>query len=1713
MKRINWATALLPLWILFCGLFANVSAVSAASFNCKQASTKVEKMICAHTDISQIDEELAEIYQHSYQLLSIPERKGLKLQQRDWNTQKNTCTHNWCLRRKYTDRLAELNEHLKKAATKQQALVPVTARQTQYNQAPAIAIRFNRKIDNDNSWQKRLEISAIHSKTDIENEQPLSKDNWIISTDGSQLIYPFMKPDSSYQITIKAGLMPKTGAKLAVDRKFKVTTNRIEPSASFASKGHVLSNQLKKALPVATLNVDKLDVDFIRIDESDYGNTLGRLSESKQRSRDLNQLAQKHPVVYTSRFDIEHKQHQRTITNLDISNISELKQPALYLAVLRIPGVYQQNNFQVATFTVSDIGLEARKHQKQLTVIARSIASGEALSNVQVQLYKGNELLAEAESDESGLTEFKRNDLREANYLVAKQDQQISLLPLNRNQLDLSAFKNFSKRHYPRQVYAWSARELYRSGEKLQVMALLRDVQGSATEALAINAKLIDAGGTQISKVSLKPDESGLYLFDHQLAANAKSGFWRLDLIEPGTNRSLYQFSFQVEDFMPERIALEVGGDQESNLKGRESFSVPVVANYLYGAPAAGNKIDGKVYAALAPHPFLQWPDYKFGLDNENIPNQYRKIPAQKTDEQGRAEIFISSKDWLAVRSPLAITTSVSVYESGGRPVTRSSQFISLPAGNMVGIAPGFDGQANSNESADFNLGLFNHQGELQNGKNYVLSLVREDRDYYWHYSEHSGWRWQYHNDEYQVDSQVLNFNGKVPNKVSLPLQWGSYRLEVFDPSGELVHQYRFSTNWSGWSNHSNAILKPDQVQMTLDKSDYLDGEAALLTIIPPTDGLATITVEDNNQLYSLEYQQVKASGTELRIPITSDMKRRDIFITATVLAPGDMKTAVAPKRAIGRIHLPVARAEQAFQLSVQVPAQVKPNQTLDLAFTSSQQSQQWMTVAAVDVGILNITDFETPDAGKYLFAPERFEQSLYDLYGKIIENAGFQSQVQKFGGDIELMSLRAMRSGGEQAKAQVQIVSLQSGLVAFDAQGKAQVSLDIPDFNGQLRIMALAWDNNSYASLEEHVTVADELVAQLSMPRFLAIGDQSEFTLELTNMLDANKSYKAQMTLSGAITEQTWQNELELDAKKKRVIPFKVGAEQVGDGQLNLVVTDPQGEPVIDKEWRITVRSAHPLLTRQLNQSIKVGSNWQPKPDLSDMLTSSVEAHLTLANKVKLNLGEHAINLLRYPYGCSEQTTSSGYPWLFITPELAEYYRIKTKLTGKFAQEYSNYFREEQVKKAFNRLKERQLSNGGFALWRASGSEVPWLTAYVTEFLLDAKQQGINNHAASLNAGLQRLNQYLRQKQGVKLNRSINEDYYWFATRSYSAYLLAKASQARLSDIRLLVEEMENNPVANYSGLPWAHIGAALQMTGDPKAANKAFKKALNTQYQNGYRGEYGSELRDTALIYQVLILANVDTNELSWEIRDLLTGRTYLSTQERNALFKAEMASFQMSPTDNFDFSLMLSGGREFNYKDAPVYYYPMDAKQLLELEQINSEQDKLFAQLNWQGYAKESPKPFRNKLFIERDYFNDKGEKIDLTEIDSGELIVVRLQAYSDVPAPDALIVDMLPAGLELENQNLRAAVDLSKLSIEGQPLSNWKWAARLQHEEYLDDRYIAAVELDRQSVYVYYLARAVTPGVYQVPAPRVEDMYRPYYQAVGKTPGKLTVAGDH
>ncbi|MBU1054416.1 MAG: alpha-2-macroglobulin family protein [Proteobacteria bacterium] len=1570
-----------------------------------------------------------------------------------------------------------------------------------YENAPAITISFTAPLSKDRLKDQYVTLEGGES------------DHWIISEDRTKLIFPFVAPQTDYSVHVSSEIRDLNGQKLNHSESKNLKTLSLTPSVNFTSGGHILSSSSPKRLPVTTLNIDEVNIDFFAVDNSKIPGLIHNMGRNGSNwYHTVNRVNQYGKLIHSGRFELKPRKNQRTEYNIDLEGIDSLKAPGLYVAVMNKPGIYD-GNFEYSYFMQTNIGLHLRLYDKSFDVYAQDITSGKPIANVKIEVTNLDGTVIETgNTDENGRASFHITS--DQHYIIAAKEDQISVLPLKRDALDLSGLKNVVTTHSEYQIYPWGPRNLYRPSEKIEVKMLVRNYDGKLPPSMPLAYTLYKPNGDKVSSDQIQPTKQGFYTFEYQTDDTSQTGTYHLKLSFGATNTVSYYF--KVEEFLPERLDLELfDGDVNKKriIAKKELVEVPISSRYLYGAPASGNKADGFVVAGIDIHPFEDLKTFSFGDTSEKIGYERQKFTEINLADDGTGLLTMENK-WSAMKSPVSLNINASVYETGGRPVTRHSSLTMLSGDHFIGIEPQFKEKPDANSTVEIKVGCVNRDGKWIKNKSLQVSLIRQDRNWYWRQNSGRGWHWAWDETPVVVFSKTVNINKTETAIVSLPISWGSYRIEVSD--GDSLTSYHFQTAWSWWNNSGNSnAQKPDQISLGFENAGYKPGDLAKLRINPPQDGLALITVESSEGVLLTKYMPVKSEGTDVDIRTDKSWDRHDLYASVMVIRPGDMDKTPVPTRSFGMVHLPLKRDNALLNVEITAPEQVEPSKRVNakIKVTSDYPlpANTRVVVSLVDVGILNITRFKTPDAGSYFFGSRRYNIDLYDNYGQVIDNLGPKTVLQRFGGGFAESDADIAR-GGDKPKSEVLMVSFFSEPLPVDENGEVEAGFDVPNFNGKLRWMVMAFADEQFGKTDADTKVADKIVTQLSMPRFLALGDKSIIALDLRNMSGTLQQLSLEMDIDGSLRQLSEKKSISLNDNEKITLRFPIEAiANSGQGEMKLHLYNEDKEIEINRTWRLGVRSPYPSITRTSFAVIAPNSNWKPELPTDDLVPETVGFQMTLSNKPPIDLASHFTYLLHYPYGCLEQSTSSGYPWVLATPEAISEMGLSKQVKNQFNRDYDEQFRAIQIEAAVRLVLDRQKSNGGFGLWSSDSPEEKWLTVYAAEFLNDAKRAGASVSADSLQNTNVRLRKYLHGDFPKNHNRwSENIDHYEFAFRSYAGYVLAKAGLVGLSDLRRLAEQYEGK--TNDDGLSWQYMAASFKLAGDAKNADTCFNLAMKERERPkySYYGEYGSNVRDLARITELVLAHGFEgSGNLLLDLTNAVKERQWLSTQERISLFRTALL-MEKSGGDTWGATLVtdqleqkLERNRAFNTL--------FDLKTYQSLQKIEAGSNTLYANMTLVGESEKAPEPQFNEITITRKFYDTNGNSLILDQMKSGELAVVQLDISSKKRTPDGLVVDLLPAGVEIENQNLGvASIKLDEIKIDGKTIGEIKKTEYVIHEEFRDDRYVAAINIDTyRSITLFYLIRAVTPGVYKMPCSYVEDMYRPYRFAIGATQGQIEI----
>ncbi|MBN9280809.1 MAG: alpha-2-macroglobulin family protein, partial [Hyphomicrobium denitrificans] len=628
--------------------------------------------------------------------------------------------------------------------------------------------------------------------------------------------------------------------------------------------------------------------------------------------------------------------------------------------------------------------------------------------------------------------------------------------------------------------------------------------------------------------------------------------------------------------------------------------------------------------------------------------------------------------------------------------------------------------------------------------------------------------------------------------------------------------------------------------------------------------GKALITVLGTG-LHLLKEVDVEKGGGEVDVPV-SDTWGPGAYVTALLYRPMDETEKRMPSRAIGIKWLPVDQSARQLKVAVTLPDKVKSGSKIDVplkieGLTPGEDAR--VAVAAVDLGILNLTRYETPAPEKWFNQQQKLSFEIRDFYGRLID--GMRADRGK------------LRSGGDAGGPAMQgnptvetVVSLYSGIVRVQEDGTANVSFELPDFNGTVRVMAVAWSDDKVGHGSGDLIVRDPVALTVAVPRFMTLGDDVKLGFDLHNVDGPNAPYKLSLSKKhGDDSNETLTSitdksvELKTGERKMQRIAFK--PEDLGRLTLKAVVTGPN-DIAVKREMTFEVLPPAGDIKRTTISSLKPGGKLNISSDVVyDLIPSRTRINLSVGPAARFDVPTLLTQLDRYPYGCAEQTVSRAMP-LVVANALAAQVGIAEDKALK-----------ERVQTAVARVFEMQDSTGAFGVWGPSNTDL-WLTAYVTDFLTRAKEANYDMPREGFNRALDRLQNFIAYASDFEKG---GED------RAYALYVLARNGRAPIGDLRYYADtriDRFSTPLAK------AQIGAALAMMGDKERAERAFSAALammpDVTPDFGYRSDYGSTLRDGAALVALAAetgVAKAEQPKLASVIAKAYETRSYTSTQEQ--------------------------------------------------------------------------------------------------------------------------------------------------------------------------------------------------------------------------------------
>lgn len=1523
---------------------------------------------------------------------------------------------------------------------------------------------------------------------------PAIKFNAEVTDDGFMISSDQFSAEKSYELTLAKGLRGKIGGQLREEYVTNVAFGKLEPSISFTnSKAVYLSAQGAKNIEVRLINVPTVKVIVSKIYESNllaaqrYGYYPKESDGNSEEDYygDNSGDATLGDVIYEK--EIETKTLPQSgggrLFNFNIQDkVADFK--GIYHIMIRSTDDYWVRDMRFVS--LSDIGLVAKEGKDKMYVFANSIKTAQSLKDVNVVAYgANNQVLGMGTTNADGVAEvaYSRKDFagfRPA-MVIAKTVGDFNYLPFNNTAVNTSRFEVGGKRSNSTglDAFVYAERDIYRPGEKVNFAVVIRDAQWKSPGELPLKMKFLLPNGKELKTFRKTLNAQGGLDGSVDISAAAITGSYTLE-VYTSNDVLIGSKNFMIEEFVPDRIKVTTKLDKQF-LQPGENTTLSINAVNFFGPPAANRNYESEIQVKQKAFYPKKYASYDFGLANQRSFFD-KQVKEGTTDENGNAMVSYSVPEMYKNIGILQTSFFTTVFDETGRPVSRRSNVDIYTQNTFFGIGNDGYGYFPLNQSIKFPLIALDKNEKVLSG---VIAKVQVIKHEYRTVLEKSGSYFRYNSQQEDkvVSTGNVTVSGENTGYNFVPRSPGDYEIRVSIPeASSYVSRSFYSYGYWGGDNNSFEVNTEGEINIETDKEAYKTGESVKVLFKTPFSGRMLVTMEKDKVL-SYQYVNVDKRSASLDLKLTAE-HLPNVYITATLIKPHDVSD-IPLTVAHGFKNVKVEEDSRLIKMEVVASQSVRSHTHQKVKVKAAPGSM--VTLAAVDNGVLQVTDFKTPDPYNYFYAQKALEVNAYDLYPLLFPE--LRAKLSSTGGDGDLKMDQRVNP---MPNKRVKIVSYWSGVTTANGSGEAEFEFDVPQFSGELRLMAVSYKNESFGSAESSMKVADPIVLSTAMPRFLSPKDTISVPVTISNTTSKSTSATASINVEGPLQiVSTSRENISIEANSEARVEFKVvAAPTVAAGKVKIEVQG-MGEKFTD-ETDITVRPASTLQKLTGSGAIAGNSSQQITIPTSDFMTGSVNYKLVVSRSPAIELGNQLSYLVQYPYGCTEQTVSAAFPQLYFA-DLSELLQ---------ADKASKASANSNVTEAIRKIKMRQLYNGAVTMWDNGDNENWWATIYAAHFLWEAKKAGYDVDNGLLETMLTYINNRLRNKETI--NYFYNRDQQKkIAPKevAYSLYVLAIAGRPNVS--------VMNYYKANGALLSLDSkylLAAAYAIAGD----KAKFKEMLPTSFsgetsvaQTG--GSFYSDIRDEAIALNALLEVeptNAQVPVMAKHVVDKLKQRSWYSTQESSFGFLAIGKLAASANKSSVTAQIKVNGRVVGNVNTAAS---KLSAKELggnnVTIEAKGAGQLYYWWQsegISVSGSYKEED----SYIKVRKRFFDRNGRAITGNTFKQNDLVIVQLtleKSYSG-SVENIVLTDLLAAGFEIENPRTKEI-----------PGMDWiKDASNPSAIDVRDDRINLFVDAYNNRQTYYYAVRAVSPGIYHMGPVSADAMYNGEYHSYNGA-GTITVTG--
>jgi len=1501
------------------------------------------------------------------------------------------------------------------------------------------------------------------------------------------------EPGQAFRLLIKKGLTSVLGGSTQNDYEATVLIGNVAPSFRFASESGVYMLQGgERTLEIKTVNIPRLAVRVSQVFQNNLVFFLdgGRYYDYEYDEGGDEEGGRQYRRKY--RYHLSNYGRQLKYDTLTISGAANQEattlfslQPYLnngyrgfYLIEIANPAESWRTTSKLVS--ISDLGMIVKQSANEVLVFVTNLVTASPVSGATVSLVStNNQTITAVKTDGDGVARVPEFRALARNWtlklVTAELENDFNFINLEDYRVENSRFdvggKLSAQGVYDAMLYG--DRNIYRPGERIFYSGIVRNIGDAIPEGMPVRLSIFNPRGTAVSENQFTLNEQGSFASSYQTQQGALSGVYRLELAT-GTGTYLASSAVSVEDFVPDRLRLNLTPSKDMARPG-ETITYDLQAFNFFGPPAAGRKWEFEGSFTVVPYRSKNFAEYRFADDAAKPASLNPEVSTGTTDENGKARFSFAVPAGVTSSGLLRARARVAVFDESGRPVYQLAQTTIHPKEYIIGLRNLGAYYVSPNTPQKLKIVAVDPGDRPIKGFVARVELIRQE----WHsvLRQHQGTgTLRYVSEKRDIpvktEKMVLG-DGPYEYTYTVPRS-GDYMLRVSRDGDSGFNQVSFYAYSWGTTDITSFEVDPEaRIDMVFDKPVYAPGEKARILFQTPFDGKMLVTVE-RNQVFNYRYLDVVKSAATLELPVDEKFLP-NVYVTAVLFRK--VKEMNIPLLAgHGFMPLMVERPSNKLQLVLEAPEKIRPRTRQAIRVTVSGEKNAFVTLAAVDEGICQVKNYKTPDPYAYFYARKGLETETYDFFRHLLPEPA-KGKSSPGGSDADL----AKRTN-PLTVTRFKPLALWSGIVKTNGGGAVTVDLDVPEFNGEVRLMALAYKGDRFGAAEKPMKVADPVVLTPALPRFLGPNDSLSMPITAFNTTDRAVSLTFAVSTSGPI-EAIGGPLLEVgpNQEKYALVGLRTG-NQIGTGAVT-VRTNAFGEK-LESTTELAVRPGSPFLVESVTGF--VDGNNAVSHDIPDVfLAAGRKAYVTVSPFPVANFAKQLKKLIGYPHGCLEQTVSKAFPQIYLR-DVAGILAPMATSSGS-----PTYF----VNEAITKIASMQTTDGTFLYWPGGGEVIPWTSVYATHFLVEAKKAGYAVPDGVLRLALAGISSTARSRK--------TEDYYYSGPNRvlvkriadkgalYALYVLAAAGQPD----KALMDFYRNESSLLTTDTRYLLAGA-YALSGDRRTyADLLPPQFVTEEAKRTSGGNFDSPIRSNAIILNVLLesdLNNPNIPRYMEYLSKVYQANEWYSTQDDAFTLLAFGKAARLASATNVAGTVTVGkeglpyagGSKRFDIE-------PFGKKVTIAVQGTG----RVYYAVVTEGIRTDGGVRQEDKnMQIRRVLLDRNGSPLDPSTIRQNDLIVVRLTLLSSIDQLDHVaITDLFPAGFEIENPRITDATVYAFTKNAATP-------------EYLD------VRDDRVNIYTsfrrarektfYYAVRAVTAGTFQYPPVVAEAMYDGnYYSASG------------